>query len=62
MLVDWFWFSLVLSILLLWLLWHWPQLWPHLHTTSVAAAREGIVKLSSFGRVSTSGATLIYRG
>ena len=41
MLVDWFWFSLVLSFLLLWLLWHWPQLWPHLQTTTVAAAQTG---------------------
>src|SRR5262245_29315710 len=44
MLVDWFWSSLVLSILLLWLLWHWPQLWPQLQTTTVAAARERLLK------------------
>ena len=44
MLVDWFWFSLVLSILLLWLLWHWPQLWPHFQTTTVAAARQRLLK------------------
>jgi integrase len=44
MLVDWFWFSLVLSILLLWLLWHWPQLWPHLQTTTLAAARQRLLK------------------
>jgi hypothetical protein len=39
-LVDWFWSSLVLSILLLWLLWHWPQLWPHLQTTTISATRQ----------------------
>jgi hypothetical protein len=44
MVVDWFWFSLVLSLLLLWLLWHWPQLWPHLQTTTVAAARQRLLK------------------
>jgi hypothetical protein len=44
MLVDWFWSSLVLSILLLWLLWHWPQLWPHLQTTTLAAAGERLLK------------------
>ena len=44
MLVNWFWFSLVLSILLLWLFWHWPQLWPHLQATSVTAARERLLK------------------
>jgi hypothetical protein len=44
MLVDWFCSSLVLSILLLWLLWHWLQLWPHLQTTTVAAARERLLK------------------
>jgi hypothetical protein len=44
MLVDWFWSSLVLSILLLWLLWHWPQLWLHLQTTTLAAARERLLK------------------
>jgi transposase-like protein len=44
MLVDWFWFSLVLSILLLWLLWHWPQLWPHFQTTTVAAAHQRLLK------------------
>jgi len=44
MLVDWFWLSLVLSIVLLWLLWHWPRLWPHRHTTTVTAARERLLK------------------
>jgi len=37
--VDWFWFSLVLSILLLWLAWHWP----HRQTTSVTAARTRLL-------------------
>jgi hypothetical protein len=41
MLVGWFWFSLVLSILLLW---HWPQLWPHRQTTTVVAARQRLLK------------------
>jgi hypothetical protein len=40
MLADWFWSSLVLSILLLWLLWHWPQPWPHRQTATVTTARE----------------------
>jgi hypothetical protein len=40
MLADWFWSSLVLSILLLWLLWHWP----HLQTTTVTAARVRLLK------------------
>jgi hypothetical protein len=44
MLVDWFWSSLVLSILLLWLLWHWLQLWPHLQTTTVTTTREQLLK------------------
>jgi IS1 family transposase len=44
MLANWFWFSLVLSVLLLWLIWHWPQLWPHLQTTTVAAARQRLLK------------------
>jgi hypothetical protein len=44
MLVDWFWYSLVLSILLLWLLLLWPQLLPHVQTTTVAAARERLLK------------------
>jgi IS1 family transposase len=44
MLVDWFWFSLVLSMLLLWLLWIWPQLWPHRQTTAITAAREHLLK------------------
>jgi hypothetical protein len=37
--VDWFWFSLVLSILLLWLVWHWP----HRQTTTVTAARTRLL-------------------
>src|SRR5262245_20552431 len=44
MLVDWFLRSLVLSFLLLWLLWHWPQLWPHFHTTTITATRERLLK------------------
>ena len=44
MLVDWFWFSLVLSILLLWLLWLWSQLSPHRRTTAITAAREHLLK------------------
>jgi IS1 family transposase len=44
MLVDWFWSSLLLSILLLWLLWHWLQLWPHPQTTTVTTARERLLK------------------
>ena len=44
MLANWFWSSLVLSILLLWLLWHWPQPWPHLQTATVTAARERLLK------------------
>ena len=44
MLLDWFGSSLVLSILLLWLLWHWPQLRPHLQTTTVTAARARLLK------------------
>jgi hypothetical protein len=45
MLANWFWSSLVLNILLLWLLWHWPQVWPHLQTATVTAARERLLKL-----------------
>jgi hypothetical protein len=44
MLVDWLWSSLLLSILLLWLLWHWLQLWPHLQTTTATTARERLLK------------------
>jgi hypothetical protein len=44
MLVDWFWPSLVLSILLRWLLWHGPQRWPHRHTTTITAAHERCLK------------------
>jgi len=44
MLANWFWSSLVLSILLLWLLWHWPQPWPHLQTATVTAALERLLK------------------
>ena len=44
MLVDWLWSSLLLSFLLLWLLWHWLQLWPHLQTTTATTARERLLK------------------
>ena len=43
MLVDWFWPWLVFSILLLWLVWHWPQLWPRHQTATVTAARERLL-------------------
>ncbi len=43
MLADWFWPWLVFSILLLWLVWHWPQLWPHHQTATLTAARERIL-------------------
>jgi hypothetical protein len=44
MLVYWLWSSLLLSILLLWLLWYWLQLWPHLQTTTATTARERLLK------------------
>jgi hypothetical protein len=44
MLVDWFWPSLVLSILLLGLVWHWSHLRPHYQPATVTAARERLLK------------------
>src|SRR5262245_21515724 len=43
-LVDRFFVSLVLNILLLWLLWHWPQMRPHNHKATLTAARERLLK------------------
>src|SRR5262245_21515723 len=43
-LVDRFFVSLVLDILLLWLLWHWPQMRPHNHKATLTAARERLLK------------------
>jgi IS1 family transposase len=42
--VDRFFSSLVLNILLLWLLWHWPHLRPHNHKAILTAARERLLK------------------
>jgi len=44
MLVDWFWSSLALSILLLWLVWHWAQQPPHLQMAPRSAALPKLLK------------------
>jgi IS1 family transposase len=44
LLVDRFFVSLVLNILLLWLLWHWPHLQPQNHKAALTTARERLLK------------------
>ena len=44
MLIDWFWSSLVLSIFVLWLVWHWTQQRLHHQMATLTAARERLLK------------------